>query len=669
MTDCVFSDVESAPPIEVFQMSKLYNESTDPNKVNLGVGAYRSDEGKPWVLPVVSTAELQMANDRTLNHEYLPVAGLPDFRTAALRVLFGSDHKVIAENRVEGFQALGGTGALRLAAEFAKKVLKFDTVYVSAPTWGNHKGVFKSAGFSQIKEYRYWDAETRGLNFAGMLEDLAAAPPKSMVILHAVAHNPTGVDATKEQWAEIAKVCQDKKIFVLLDCAYQGFASGSLDEDSWACRFFANQDIDLFVAQSFSKNFGLYNERIGNLAVVTKDPKKLPEIRSQMEIVIRVMWSNPPNHGARIVATVLNNKAYFEDWIKKMRHELADNLRKLGTPGNWDHIVKQIGMFSFTGLTPKQVEYMISKHVFMLASGRISIAGLTPKNVQYVAKCMDEAVRAYPNLNLAPSDGQPAVGQPLTFVEFARRKLEKTKNPECNLIKTSVVIDGVIISDNLEMGEEEIEKPESVISFIKVQMEGSLSSASISTSGVGIHVAHEGEDGQLPEEKLINLVVGDDEDHRIDELKDMHSTITQPGTFRSSVKTFKSRSQQTLPQTKLDPDIDLNGIPARFEGTMVTPVYFEGRMLTPESLDQMLAEAAKKKGNLTIPVSFEGGMLTAAFRSIKEKTVNTGAEGEGEVSVPVKFSGRLQGITGESEGEGLPVMFDGTMARKEKKKE
>ncbi|KAK3730420.1 hypothetical protein RRG08_034742 [Elysia crispata] len=406
MADCIFSDVESAPPIEVFQMSKLYNESTNPNKVNLGVGAYRTDEGKPWVLPVVSTAELQMANDRTLNHEYLPVAGLPDFRTAALRVLFGSDHKVITENRVEGFQALGGTGALRLAAEFLKKVLKFDIVYVSSPTWGNHKGVFKTAGFSEIKEYRYWDSETRGLNLAGMCEDLRAAPPKSMVILHAVAHNPTGVDATKEQWAEIAKVCQEKQIFVLLDCAYQGFASGSLDEDAWACRFFANQDIDLFVAQSFSKNFGLYNERIGNLAVVTKDPKKLPEIRSQMEITIRVMWSNPPNHGARIVATVLNNKAYFEDWkgqimtmssrIKKMRHELADNLKRLGTPGNWDHIVKQIGMFSFTGLSPKQVEYMLSKHVFMLSSGRISIAGLTPKNVQYVAKCMDEAVRAYP---------------------------------------------------------------------------------------------------------------------------------------------------------------------------------------------------------------------------------------------------------------------------------
>ncbi|GFR59837.1 aspartate aminotransferase [Elysia marginata] len=672
MADSVFSNVESAPPIEVFQMSKLYNESTDPNKVNLGVGAYRTDEGKPWVLPVVSTAELQMANDRTLNHEYLPVAGLPDFRSAALGLLFGSDHKVITENRVEGFQALGGTGALRLAAEFSKKVLQFDTVYVSSPTWGNHKGVFKAAGFSNIKEYRYWDAESRGLNLPGMLEDLMAAPPKSMVILHAVAHNPTGVDATKEQWGEIARVCKEKQLFVLLDCAYQGFASGNLDEDAWACRFFANQDVDLFVAQSFSKNFGLYNERIGNLAVVTKDPKKLPEIRSQMEIMIRIMWSNPPNHGARIVATVLNNKAYYDDWkgqimtmasrIQKMREELADNLKKLGTPGNWDHIVKQIGMFSFTGLTPKQVEYMISKHVYMLGSGRISIAGLTPKNVQYVAKCMDEAVRAYPNLKLKPAEHK-SDSQPLSFVEFARRKLEKT---EPRMLRTNVVIDGIIHSDSLEeMPEKKEKKVDSVTSFVKVQMEGSLSSVSISTTGIE---TAQNAPKLSAEEKLIDMVIGDDkEDPRLQEFEDVHSSVTQPGTMRSSVKTFKSRSQQTLPQAKIEEELNIKGIPARFEGTMVTPVFFEGRMLTPESLDQMLAEAAKKKGALTIPVSFEGGMLTAAFRSIKERTAASEEEGAGDVAVPVKFSGRLQGISEEGEDQGLPVTFDGTMATKGKK--
>ncbi|BFY97532.1 hypothetical protein BsWGS_00572 [Bradybaena similaris] len=407
MAESVFKNVESAPPIEVFQLTKLFNDCQSPDKVNLGVGAYRDEDGKPWVLPVVRAAEIQMANDKTLNHEYLPVAGLPDFRVAANRLLLGPDHKAIVENRVEGFQALGGTGALRLAAAFLKNVLKYDIAYVSAPTWENHKGVFKSAGFSDIREYRYWNSETRDLNFTGMLEDISNAPQNAVIILHAVAHNPTGVDLNKDQWKQTCALCKEKKVFVLLDCAYQGFASGSLDDDGWASRYFAEQDIDLFIAQSFSKNFGLYNERTGNLIVVTRDPKKLPEIRSQMEIQIRVIWSNPPNHGARIVTTVLNNNAYFEEWksqietmanrIKKMRHELVDNLKKLGTPGNWDHIVKQIGMFSYTGLNEKQVEYVKSKHVFLLSSGRISMAGMTSKNSAYVAKSIDEAIRKHPN--------------------------------------------------------------------------------------------------------------------------------------------------------------------------------------------------------------------------------------------------------------------------------
>ncbi|KAH9518553.1 Golgi Transport [Bulinus truncatus] len=505
MADSVFKDVESAPPIQVFLLTKLFNESSDPNKVNLGVGAYRTEEGKPWVLPVVRAAEIQMASDETLNHEYLPVAGLPDFRQAASRLMLGSGHKLLAEGKVESYQALGGTGALRLGAAFLKNVMKLNVVYISDPTWAyrteegklfvvypvvraaeiqmasdetlnheylpvaglpdfrqaasrlmlgsghkllaegkvesyqalggtgalrlgaaflknvmklnvvyisdptweNHRSVFQAAGFTDVRQYRYWDSETRGLNFAGMCEDLSNAPANAVILLHGVAHNPTGVDPTREQWSQIAQICKEKKLFVFVDCAYQGFASGSLDEDGWATRFLADQDIDMFVAQSFSKNFGLYNERVGNLVVITRDPKKLTEIRSQMEIQIRVMWSNPPNHGGRIVATVLNNGAFFDEWksqiltmanrIKKMRQELLDNLKKLGTPGNWDHITKQIGMFSYTGLTEKQVEYLKSKSIYLLSSGRISMCGLTSKNVAYVAKTMDEAIRAYPS--------------------------------------------------------------------------------------------------------------------------------------------------------------------------------------------------------------------------------------------------------------------------------
>jgi len=408
MADSVFKNVEMVPPIEVFQLSKLYNECTNDQKVNLGVGAYRTDEGKPWVLPVVQEAEKQMADDRTLNHEYLPVAGMPDFRIAATKLVLGENHAAITGNKTESFQCLGGTGALRLCAAFLHNVLGMETVYVSNPTWGNHKGVFKASGFTAIKEYRYWDAANRGLDFAGMIEDLNNAPENSCVILHAVAHNPTGVDPTPEQWETICQTCIDKKIFVIMDNAYQGFASGDLNQDGYACRLFADKDIDMIIAQSFSKNFGLYNERTGNLVVVTKCPNKMPEIRSQMEIQIRVIWSNPPNHGARIVATVLNNKAYYEQWkenilkmanrIKKMRQELSDHLRDLGTPGSWGHITKQIGMFSYTGLNEKQVEMVKNEFaVYMLSSGRISMAGLTPKNVGHVAKAMDAAVRAYPS--------------------------------------------------------------------------------------------------------------------------------------------------------------------------------------------------------------------------------------------------------------------------------
>jgi len=408
MGDSVFQNVEMAPPIEVFQLSKLYNECTKENKVNLGVGAYRTDEAKPWVLPVVSEAEKQMADDKTLNHEYLPVAGMPDFRVAATKLLLGSNHPAITGNRTESFQCLGGTGALRLAAAFLHNVLKFDVCYVSNPTWGNHKGIFKAVGFKEIREYRYWDAASKSLDINGMIEDLKNAPENAVVILHAVAHNPTGVDPTKEQWNTIYQTCADKKLFVVMDNAYQGFATGDLDEDAWAVRFFAEKNIDLLIAQSFSKNFGLYNERTGNLVVVTKDPKKLPEIRSQCEIQIRVMWSNPPNHGARIVATVLNNKAFFDQWrdnvttmsgrILKMRQALFDNLKTLSTPGDWSHVIKQIGMFSYTGLNAKQVEMMKNDFsVFLLGSGRISVAGLTSKNVAHVAKAIDAAVRAYPS--------------------------------------------------------------------------------------------------------------------------------------------------------------------------------------------------------------------------------------------------------------------------------
>ncbi|KAL4232392.1 Golgi Transport [Mactra antiquata] len=394
----IFADIQIAKPIEVFALIADYNKDEFKEKVNLSVGAYRDTDGKPWVLPIVRRVEAQMASDPTLNHEYLPVAGLVDFRKAAIKLLLGEE-----DSRYGGVQAPGGTGTLRLAAAFTKKFFGCDTVFVSKPTWGNHKGIFSDAGFSNIVEYRYWNAEEKGLDYDGMLEDLRNAPPKSVVILHAVAHNPTGVDPTQDQWEGIAKVCREQDIFVVMDCAYQGFASGNLDTDAWSCRYFKDQGFEFFICQSFSKNFGLYNERVGNLCVVAKDCDAKMKTLSQLELIVRTAWSNPPNHGARIVATVLNSPQAYEQWkndihtmsqrILLMRQQLLSKLKAIGCPGTWDHITKQKGMFSYTGLNAQQSDMLLKKyHIYIMKSGRINMCGLTPANIDYVAEAINAVV-------------------------------------------------------------------------------------------------------------------------------------------------------------------------------------------------------------------------------------------------------------------------------------
>jgi aspartate aminotransferase len=398
-----FENVETAPPIEVFALTQAFNEDSNSDKVNLSVGAYRTNEGKPWVLPVVRTVEAQMAADQTLNHEYLPVAGFPDFRKGAIRLILGEDSPAISQNRVDSIQAIGGTGALRIGMDFLKSTLGCDVVYVSKPTWGNHKGIAKSLGYGSIKEYRYWDDANRSLDLNGMLEDLRNAPPRSVILLHMCAHNPSGIDPTKEQWQQIADVIKSKQLFPFFDCAYQGFSSGNLDQDATSLRQFVAQGFEVFAAQSFSKNFGLYNERVGNLLFVTSRPEQVAAVRSQAMMCVRQTWSNSPNHGARVVATVLNNKALSDDWranvklmadrILQMRKLLYEKLRELGTPGTWEHIITQTGMFSYTGLNKKQCEYLVGHyHIYLLNSGRINMCGLTTGNVEYVAKAINDVV-------------------------------------------------------------------------------------------------------------------------------------------------------------------------------------------------------------------------------------------------------------------------------------
>lgn len=402
-----FSSVEQGPPIEVFALTKQYTEDDFPQKVNLGVGAYRTDEGKPWVLPVVRAAEKVLANDETLNKEYLPVLGLDAFSSLSTGMLLGADSPALAEKRAFGVQALSGTGALRIGAEFLAKKLGKTIFYFSIPTWENHRLVFLNAGFQEARQYRYWHEGKRGLDIDGLLEDLNNAPEGAVVILHACAHNPTGCDPTQEQWGQIAKVVKEKRLFPFFDSAYQGFASGDLDKDAWAVRFFANQGFELFCAQSYAKNFGLYNERTGNLSVVMSNPCEIAAVKSQITLTIRGMYSNPPSHGARIVSHVLCSKDLFDQWreniktmssrIIEMRKRLREELERLNTPGTWNHITEQIGMFSYTGLNEAQSEHMVKKHhVYMLRSGRISMCGVTPNNVEYVAKSINETLTTVP---------------------------------------------------------------------------------------------------------------------------------------------------------------------------------------------------------------------------------------------------------------------------------
>ncbi|XP_057653406.1 aspartate aminotransferase, cytoplasmic [Diorhabda carinulata] len=404
----LFNEVELGPPVEVFALTKAFNEDTYDKKVNLGVGAYRTAEGKPWVLPVVRIAEKALANDESLNKEYLPILGLEAFSSAATTMLLGQDAEVVRENKAFGIQSLSGTGALRVGAEFLARVLGKKIFYYSEPTWENHKLLFKNAGFEEGRSYRYWDNATRGFDFAGMMEDLRNAPKDSVIILHACAHNPTGTDPTPEQWTEIAEVIKERQLFPFFDCAYQGFASGNLVKDAAVVRKFAAEGFEFFCAQSFAKNFGLYNERVGNLTVVVNNADLVPAVKSQLTLVVRGMYSNPPSHGAKIVAYVLNNPDLYNQWqdhittmssrIIDMRNQLRNALEELRTPGDWSHLTKHIGMFSYTGLNEKQSEHMVKKHhVYMLRSGRISMCGLNSNNVHYVAKAIHETVTSLPS--------------------------------------------------------------------------------------------------------------------------------------------------------------------------------------------------------------------------------------------------------------------------------
>ena len=382
----------------ILGIAQAYKECTSEKKVNVAVGAYRTNEGVPWVLPSVAEAEKRLC-ERGEKKEYAGITGVPSFVTHALRFAYGAESEALLSGRIAGAQSLSGTGALRIAAEFYRRFLPATTeVHISDPTWGNHIKIFEAAGMV-VKKYRYLDRASNKLDADGMLADIAAAPAGSVILLHACAHNPTGIDPTAEQWKAISAAVKQGGHHVLMDSAYQGFASGDAEADAAALRQFVDEGHSMLLSQSFAKNFGLYGERVGTLSVVCRDAAECARVTSQLKLIIRPMYSSPPIHGALLVAEVLDDVTlaaqYYRECasmaarIKEMRGTLRGALGKTGSTLDWAHVESQIGMFAYTGLTADECDAMTGEyHVYLTRDGRISMAGINTGNVQYVADAM-----------------------------------------------------------------------------------------------------------------------------------------------------------------------------------------------------------------------------------------------------------------------------------------
>jgi aspartate aminotransferase len=386
------------PPDPILGVTVAWRNDPSPNKLNLGVGAYRDDKGQPFILNCVRQAEKRIY-DKKENHEYAPIGGAPEFTKVAASLLFGVDAKEIKENRVATVQTISGTGALRVAGQFLKRFFPNNDIYLPEPTWGNHKPIFKDSGFA-LKSYTYYDGKG-GLNFDGLAKDLTAAPDNSIVLLHACAHNPTGVDPSPAQWKELSKLFKKKSHFPFFDAAYQGFASGDPVKDALPMRFFLDDGHQMLVCQSFAKNFGLYGERVGALHVVPSSEEEVKRVLSQLLIVIRPMYSNPPIYGAKLISEILNDKELSKEWYREvkvmadriisMREQLVANLKSLGSTRDWSHITNQIGMFCFSGLNSNQVNTLREKwHIYMTSDGRISMAGVSSDKVKYLAEAIHD---------------------------------------------------------------------------------------------------------------------------------------------------------------------------------------------------------------------------------------------------------------------------------------
>lgn len=393
MSSSIFAAVEMAPRDPILGLNESFNADTRSTKVNLGVGVYYTDEGKIPLLGAVKAAEdarLKTAPARG----YQPIEGAAAYNNAVQGLLFGKESELTATGRAITVEALGGTGALKVGADYLKRLVPDATVYISDPSWENHRALFESAGFP-VKTYAYYDATTRGVNFEGMLADLRAMPAKSVVVLHACCHNPTGADISADQWKQVVNVIRERDLIAFIDMAYQGFADG-IKEDAVALDLFAASGLQFFVSSSFSKSFSLYGERVGALTIVTASKDESSRVMSQVKRVVRTNYSNPPTHGGAVVAAVLADAGLRQQWetelagmrerIRAMRTGLVAKLAERGVKQDFSFVIKQRGMFSYTGLTAEQVEKMrVDFGIYAVSTGRICLAALNSKNIDYVA--------------------------------------------------------------------------------------------------------------------------------------------------------------------------------------------------------------------------------------------------------------------------------------------
>jgi aromatic-amino-acid transaminase len=392
MTASILAAVEMAPRDPILGVTEAFNADTNPKKVNLGVGVYYDDSGKIPLLECVRRAERQLLENAP-PRGYLPIDGLPEYDKQVQALVFG-DSPARREGRIVTVQALGGTGGLKVGADFLRRLEPSAEVWISDPSWENHRALFETAGFV-VRSYPYYDAASHGIQFPAMLEALRGAKAGTIIVLHACCHNPTGVDLSPQQWNEVLDTVRSRGLIPFLDIAYQGFADG-LDADAEPVRHFAAAGIAVFVSNSFSKSFSLYGERVGALSVVTGSGEEGARVLSQLKRIVRTNYSNPPIHGGRIVATALASSelralweqelAQMRERIKGMRHMLVDRIHARVPGANFEFVTRQRGMFSYSGLTRDQVRRLREEFsIYAIDSGRICVAAVNSRNVEHVA--------------------------------------------------------------------------------------------------------------------------------------------------------------------------------------------------------------------------------------------------------------------------------------------